>query len=346
MNKIKGYKFTASADANTPAKLYIYGVIGWDVMSKDVSRDIDALGGVPLEIRINSCGGDCIEANAIYNAIKNYSGEKTAYIDSMSGSAASYIMLACPKIVAYANSTIFIHNVQGGGIGDADDMEHAAEMLRKFQSSYIAAYIEKTGKTEDEVRSAMDAETLFTAAEAKDFGLIDEIASDTDESARDRAKNYFKMVAQFNYCQPKPQAKSRTTTKGNAMQIKDKKDLTAALESLKELEQDALKTTVDEIIKALEPLEVKVPEPNKDGADGDDKPAKKDGEPEKLTQEKVSALIDAAVAKAKAETKNEYEAKFNKLLAQGYQNQDAPKNQLGGRAAAAQAWQKKFAKKD
>ena len=229
MNKIKGYKFTASTDASTPAKLYIYGVIGWDVMSKDVSRDIDALGGAPLEIRINSCGGDCIEANAIYNAIKSYSGEKTAYIDSMSGSAASYIMLACPKIVAYANSTIFIHNVQGGGLGDADDMERAAEMLRKFQSSYIAAYVEKTGKTEDEVRAAMDAETLFTAAEAKDFGLIDEIAADTEESARDRAKNYFKMVAQFKYCQPKPQAKSRTTTKGNAMQIKDKKDLTAAL---------------------------------------------------------------------------------------------------------------------
>ena len=229
--KIKGFNYVAQSE-NGPAKLYIYGIIGWDVMSKDVVDALNSSNG-DIEIHINSVGGDCIEGNAIYNAIKSFKGIKTAIIDGVAGSAASYIMLACDKIKAFENATVFMHNplIERCG-GNAKDLEKYAGDLKKIESEYVKAYCGKSGKTEEEVRAAMDAETLFTATEAKEFGLVDEIISDDELQRKESAKAFFKMVARFDYTKNFNKAKSQKSksTKGLKMEIKNKDDLKAALE--------------------------------------------------------------------------------------------------------------------
>lgn len=343
-DKIKGYKFVASSGENAPAKVYIYGVIGWDVTPKDVARDIDSIADESVEIHINSVGGDCMAGAAIFNAIKGFNGTKTAIIDGMAGSAASYIMLACDSIRAYGNASVFIHNPQSSFGGDAAKIEKIAKSLRKIEAQYVEQYVKRTGKSEEEIRAVMDAETLFTAQEAKDFGLVDEVISDDADAERANAKNYFRMVAQFDYSKPFATAgrhKQSTQTKVTKMTIKDKDGLKSALESLKELEGDELKSKIDEINSAIEALEIK--ESKQD-----------DSAAEAMGKEQIQALIDSAVASVKAEyddklekTESEYNKKLNNFLGQGFNggSKNEPKAELKGVAAASAAWNKKFIKK-
>ena len=54
-------------------------------------------------------------------------------------------------------------------------MEHKAEVLKKANKTIANAYVLKTGMTEEEAYNFMDKETWFTADEALELGLIDEI---------------------------------------------------------------------------------------------------------------------------------------------------------------------------
>lgn len=179
--------------------VYLYGIVGWDLTAKGLIDEFKRAEYDALQVHINSGGGDVIEGNAIYNAIKGFKGAKTAIIDGMAGSAASYIMLACDTIKAHENAYIFIHNpwVEYAS-GNSKDLDKISEELKKCEQTLIAAYIAKSGKTEEEVRAAMDAETLFTATEAKEFGLIDEVL-ESQEQAQASAKAYMRMVAKVDF---------------------------------------------------------------------------------------------------------------------------------------------------
>lgn len=324
--KIKGFNYVAQSE-NSPAKLYIYGIIGWDVMSKDVVDALNLANG-DIEIHINSVGGDCIEGNAIYNAIKSFKGVKIAIIDGVAGSAASYIMLACDKIKAFENATVFVHNplVEWCG-GNAKDLEKYAGDLKKVESEYVKAYCGKSGKTEEEVRAAMDAETLFSAQEALEFGLVDEIISDDELQRKESAKAFFKMVARFDYTKNFNKAKSQKSksTKGLKMEIKNKDDLKAALESLKELEGDALNSAIDDIANAVETLTIEESAGNANEGKGDGT-GEGDGTKEAMTKESVEAIVKSCIKAALEDSESKMQAKFNKFLGQGFNGKDSSKS--------------------
>ena len=302
------YKFKAQSDGKA-ADVYIYGFIGYE--TDIIVKDIAAFGGEALNVHINSGGGSVIDANAIYNAIKSFKGATTAIVEGMAGSAASYMMLACDTVKAFENATVFIHNpLVEWACGNKKDLEKIADDLSKFEEMYVAAYAAKTGKDAAEIRIAMDEETLFSAAEAKEFGLVDEVISDaTEESAS--AKRAYKLVASYFTSKPfaarKSQERNMQEAKGKIkMEIKDKDGLVAALEALKEMEGDALKTEIDAIISALSGLEIKEKEKPQET------PAQ-DGE-QAMTKEQVEAKIAEAVQKAVGDIEAKAEAKINSVL--------------------------------
>ena len=303
MEKFK-YKFVAQADSNT-ADIYIYGVIGWDVRSIDVVKDIALFNGDTLNVHINSVGGMCDEGFAIFNAIKNFKGTTKAIIDGMAGSCASYIMLACQTIVAEENSTIFIHNpLIEYASGNKNDLSKIVNELEKLEQIYVDAYVSKTGKDEETIRIAMDDETTFTSQEAKDFGLVDEvlIRSEKQNEKTSATKGFYRFVAQY-FSQQKQSFKEsksqeQNQTKGNIeMEIKDTEGLIAVLSSLKDLDDvETIKAELEKVIGAVDNLEIK----------------EKEAEP--TEEEDVQAKIDEAVAKAKADIMAEAEARFNAML--------------------------------
>ena len=247
--------------------VYLYGIVGWDLTAKGLIDEFKRAEYDASQVHINSGGGDVIEGIAIYNAIKGFKGAKTAIIDGMAGSAASYIMLACDTIKAHENAYIFIHNpwVEWAS-GNSKDLDKVSEELKKCEQTLVAAYIAKSGKTEEEVRAAMDAETLFTATEAKEFGLIDEVL-ESQEQAQASAKAYMRMVAKVDFKDFLARINTAKKTNVKTQTIKGeymtKEDIIANLTALADtLDEEAKAALLAEIANIEESLETKPDEGN------------------------------------------------------------------------------------
>lgn len=133
-----------------------------------------------IDISINSFGGSVFAALPIYNLLKTHSGEITIRVEGSAMSAAT-IITSVPnaKCIMPKGAMMMIHKPWSNISGNADEMKKAAEDLEKIEQNILDIYAEKTGKTAEEIKPLVDAETYFTAAEAVEFGLADEM----DESA-------------------------------------------------------------------------------------------------------------------------------------------------------------------
>lgn len=183
------YEFKNEADRAT---LKIYDYIGKyeEVNAKDISDKLDQLSGMPLDIYINSGGGEVFEGVTIYNALKRYHGQKTVYIDGIAASIASVIAMAADKVVMNKMSMLMIHNAVSFCYGNAADFEDMAEKLKKINDLIRIAYIGKTKMSEEKIKEYMDNETYFKADEAKELGFCDEISDeDQDEEKTQQATN-------------------------------------------------------------------------------------------------------------------------------------------------------------
>lgn len=175
----------AAGDPDT-TEIMLYDEIGmWGVTAKDF---VTALAGVVtpnVVVRINSPGGDVFDGLAIHAALKSYKGNVKAKIEGVAASAASFIALAASEVAIDVNSFMMIHNAWGMAVGDKADMRDMATALEKIDGQLAAIYAAKTGKSAADMAKLMDGEsdgTWFTAAEAKDIGLVDKIApADPDE---------------------------------------------------------------------------------------------------------------------------------------------------------------------
>lgn len=199
--KFRVEKFENSTGAG--AALYIYDQIGgWEgVHAKDVVGALRGLTG-PVNVHINSGGGDIFEGAAIHNAIKNYAGEVTVRIDGVAASAASFIAMAGNKIIIEPNASMMIHDGSALCVGNASDMRDAAELLDLLSNNIAEMYASRAGGTAATWRKKMKDETWYNAREALAAKLVDEISgqssgapqADFDLSAFDYAAPTTELV--------------------------------------------------------------------------------------------------------------------------------------------------------
>jgi len=156
----------------------ISGVIGWDVMGSDIRKALNEAGGEKVRFDIASPGGYVYDGLEIFNLIRDYEGETEAKIIGLAASMASYIPLACDKIIACENAVYMIHNVWGYAVGDYQEMEKTAEDFRKLSELLGKAYMKKTGKSFDEIKKMMDDETFLYGEEISEMGFAEGIESD------------------------------------------------------------------------------------------------------------------------------------------------------------------------
>jgi ATP-dependent Clp protease protease subunit len=180
----------------TKGTLYLYDAIGDDGWGGGISASqvVDALkelktaGHSELEVRISSPGGSVFDGIAMYRAISEWDGPKTAIVDGLAASAASFVMLAADKVQAGAEAMIMVHEAWGGlfASGTADDIIAAAEALatplRKANDSIVSIYVQRTGLDEKKCRALMAAETWMTGEEAKAEGFVSEVLVDDRET--------------------------------------------------------------------------------------------------------------------------------------------------------------------
>lgn len=171
--------FSIENKADKPAaEIFIFDEIGfWGVTAKEFASQLKGIEkDRKISLRINSPGGSVFDGTAVYNMIADRRENVVAYIDGLAASMASVIAMAAGKVVMADNSMMMIHDPIGAAYGGSEDLRKMADVLDKIGGTISGAYEKKTGKTEADVKAAMAEETWFTAQEAKDWGLADEIS--------------------------------------------------------------------------------------------------------------------------------------------------------------------------
>lgn len=178
--------FSINNVASAPAaEIDILDEIGmWGVTVKDFAVALKAVAkDREIVVRINSPGGSVFDGLAIYNLLAERRDKVTCKVIGLAASMASVIALAGKKSTAAENATIMIHNPAAVAIGESGDMREMADILDKLQGTLANVYVNKTGKPEADVKAAMDATTWFTAQEAKEWGLVDEVVGEVKIAA-------------------------------------------------------------------------------------------------------------------------------------------------------------------
>lgn len=203
------YDFKNEAEVAT-LKIYDYiGDDGWGggITAQDIEEELNNASNKPLNIYINSNGGEVFEGFAIYNILKRYSGYKTVVIDGLAASIASVIAMAGDKVQMNTASMMMIHNASGLCYGNADDMKKVVQALEQINEVIRDVYKTRTNLDDERLTNLMDNETFMTAKECVEYGFADEIV-DKEISEEDKLKatnslnemkdNVMNAIKQFN----------------------------------------------------------------------------------------------------------------------------------------------------
>lgn len=157
-------------------EILIYGDIGFEVQAKDIVAQLNESEG-PINVRVDSFGGDVYAGISILNALRRYPDVVTVYVDGMAASAASFIAVGgADRLIMSPNSSLLIHGAWSQGMGNSEEMAQLASDLNQITDNLATIYAEKTGQEPAYWRELMKKDTTFTAEQAVEAGLADAVA--------------------------------------------------------------------------------------------------------------------------------------------------------------------------
>ena len=130
-----------------------------------------------ISLYINSPGGLVTAGLGIYDTMQYIKPEISTLCIGQAASMGSFLLAAGAKGKRFSlpNSRIMVHQPSAGFQGQATDIEiHANEVL-SLKKRLNEIYSKHTGKTVDEIKTALERDNFMTADSAKSFGLIDEV---------------------------------------------------------------------------------------------------------------------------------------------------------------------------
>jgi ATP-dependent Clp protease protease subunit len=142
-----------------------------EVTPQQIVDELKAANGEPVEVNINSNGGDVAGGLAIANALKGYKGEVTCNVLGLAASMASVIACAGKRLCMGQGAFLMIHNPWTVTMGNAEDLRKDAATLDKMRDSIVTFYQSKSTKSAEELKELMDAETWISREMANDFGF-------------------------------------------------------------------------------------------------------------------------------------------------------------------------------
>ncbi len=130
-----------------------------------------------IYLYINSPGGLVTAGLGIYDTMQYVKPDISTLCIGQAASMGSFLLSAGKKGKRFSlpNSRIMVHQPSAGFQGQATDVEiHANEVL-SLKKRLNEIYSKHTGKSVDEIKSALERDNFMTADSAKSFGLIDEV---------------------------------------------------------------------------------------------------------------------------------------------------------------------------
>ncbi|WP_022924258.1 ATP-dependent Clp protease proteolytic subunit [Serinicoccus marinus] len=149
--------------------------------SQDPDRDI--------LMYINSPGGSFTALTAIYDTMQYIKPDVQTFVIGQAASAAAVLLAAgAPgKRFALPNARVLIHQpaLAGGDYGQASDIEIQANEVLRMRTWLEETWAKHSGRSAEQVQKDIERDKILTAAEAKEYGLVDEVLASRKASLDD-----------------------------------------------------------------------------------------------------------------------------------------------------------------
>ena len=144
----------------------------------------------PIQLWINSPGGEVNAGMAIYDTINSLQNEVHTIAIGSAASMAAFLLSSGTKgkRCAMPNTEIMIHQPLGGAQGQASDIINAAKHIEDVRAHLNYILARNTGQSEEQIALDTDRDNIMTAAKAKDYGLIDCIIETKPKAWETQAK--------------------------------------------------------------------------------------------------------------------------------------------------------------
>ena len=132
-----------------------------------------------ISLYINSPGGLVTAGLGIYDTMQYIKPEVSTLCIGQAASMGSFLLAAGSKGKRFSlpNSRIMVHQPSAGFQGQATDIEIHANEVMSLKKRLNEIYSKHTGKSVEEIKSALERDNFMTPDAAKDFGLVDKVVS-------------------------------------------------------------------------------------------------------------------------------------------------------------------------
>ncbi|MEN9543734.1 MAG: ATP-dependent Clp protease, protease subunit ClpP [Pseudomonadota bacterium] len=126
---------------------------------------------------INSPGGSVSAGLSIFDTMQFIKPDVSTLCMGMAASMGSFLLMAGAKGKRFAlpNARVMIHQPSGGAQGQASDIEIQAREIIKTREQLNRIYADRTGQPVERIAADMERDYWMNPAEAKDYGLIDQV---------------------------------------------------------------------------------------------------------------------------------------------------------------------------
>ena len=130
-----------------------------------------------ISLYINSPGGSVSAGLSIFDTMQFIKPDVSTLCMGMAASMGSFLLMAGAKGKRFAlpNARVMIHQPSGGAQGQATDIEIQAREIIKTREQLNRIYADRTGQSVEKIAADMERDMWLSPAEAKDYGLIDDV---------------------------------------------------------------------------------------------------------------------------------------------------------------------------
>ncbi|MEM0983356.1 MAG: ATP-dependent Clp protease proteolytic subunit [Planctomycetota bacterium] len=160
--------------------VFLIGEINWSSASRVMMQMLyldHQRRGQDINFYINSPGGAVDDTLALYDTMRFLGSPVATYCIGRAYSGGSILLNAGAKGKRFIlpHAKVMIHQPYGGVTGQAEDIKIQAEQIISTKNLLIDILAENTGQSADRIREDSERDRFFSAQEAKDYGLVDEV---------------------------------------------------------------------------------------------------------------------------------------------------------------------------
>ena len=151
--------------------------------SEDPDKDI--------YLYINSPGGVVTAGLAIYDTMQYIKPDVSTICIGQTASMGAVLLTAGAKGKRFAlpNARVMIHQPLGGAQGQSTDIQIQAREIQRIRETINDIFVATTGKSAEEINNDTERDNFMTAAEAKAYGIVDEVITRPKKTKKTDAKD-------------------------------------------------------------------------------------------------------------------------------------------------------------